>query len=142
MISSEDYFHQAAPKSTGTEHFNSDWLSRFLENEHAANDVQATLVELTATTIAAAISALPAPPANCFVCGGGAHNLSLLDRLDSMLPECGIATTAALGLDPDYVEAVAFAWLARERINLRSGSIPEVTRAKMAGILGGVYLAG
>ena len=145
MISSEDYFHQASPKSTGTEHFNSDWLSSFLKNEFAENDVQATLVELTATTIASAISALPALPAlpaNCFVCGGGAQNLYLLDRLSSILPDCNIATTAALGLDPDYVEAVAFAWLARQRINLRSGNLPDVTRAKMAGILGGVYLAG
>lgn len=142
MISGEDYFHLASPKSTGTEHFNFDWLSGFLKNEYAANDVQATLVELTATTIAAAISALPALPTNCFVCGGGAHNLYLLGRLSAILPDCGIATTAALGLAPDYVEAVAFAWLARERINARSGNIPEVTRAKMAGILGGVYLAG
>jgi len=142
MISGEDYFHLAPPKSTGTEHFNYDWLSSFLKNEYAANDVQATLVELTATTIAAAISALPALPTNCFVCGGGAHNLCLLDRLRAILPDCGIATTAALGLAPDYVEAVAFAWLARERINARSGNIPEVTRAKVAGILGGVYLAG
>jgi anhydro-N-acetylmuramic acid kinase len=142
MISGEDYFHLASPKSTGTEYFNSDWLSSFLKNEYAAIDVQATLVELTATTIAAALSALPALPANCFVCGGGAHNLYLLDRLSSILPDCGIATTAALGLDPDYVEAVAFAWLARERINLRSGNIPDVTRAKQAGILGGIYMAG
>ena len=142
MISSEDYFHQEPPKSTGTEYFNSDWLSSFLKNQFAGNDVQATLVELTATTIARAISALPALPANCFVCGGGAQNLYLLDRLSAMLPDCNIATTAALGLDPDYVEAVALAWLARERINLRSGNLPDVTRAKMAGILGGVYLAG
>lgn len=141
MISNEDYFHQASPKSTGTEHFNSDWLSGFLEDEFAENDVQATLVELTATTIAMAISALPVLPTNCFVCGGGARNQHLLDRLDSILPDCNIATTAALGLDPDYVEAVAFAWLARERINMRSGSISDVTRARMAGILGGVYLA-
>ncbi len=142
MISAEDYFRLDAPKSTGTEYFNSTWLSPFLSAEYAANDVQATLVELTATTIANAISGLPALPANCFICGGGAHNQYLLERLAELLPDCGVATSATLGLDPDYVEAVAFAWLARERINLRSGNIPAVTQAKRATILGGVYVPG
>ena len=140
MISAEDYFRLDAPKSTGTENFNSAWLSTFLSADYAANDVQATLVELTAATIANAISGLPALPANCFICGGGAHNQYLLERLADLLPECGVATSATLGLDPDYVEAVAFAWLARERINLRSGNIPAVTQAKRATILGGVYV--
>jgi len=139
MIAAEDYFLLEPPKSTGTEYFNSNWLMSFLRDEYAANDVQATLVELTVTTIANALSSLPDMPANCFVCGGGAHNQYLLERLAQKLPQCGIATTSALGLDPDFVEAVAFAWLARERINLRSGNIPEVTRARRTAILGGIY---
>jgi anhydro-N-acetylmuramic acid kinase len=139
MIAAEDYFRLEPPKSTGTEYFNSNWLMRFLSNEFAANDVQATLVELTATTIANALSGLPELPTNCFVCGGGAHNQYLLERLRQKLPQCSVATTDALGLDPDFVEAVAFAWLARERINLRSGNIPEVTRARRRAILGGIY---
>jgi len=139
MIAGEDYFCLEAPKSTGTEYFNSEWLTGFLADNFAPNDVQATLVELTVTTIANALSGLPVLPAKCFVCGGGAHNQYLLERLALSLPHCGVATTHALGLDPDFVEAVAFAWLARERINLRSGNIPEVTRARRATILGGVY---
>ena len=140
MIAGEDYFRLEAPKSTGTEYFNSNWLTTYLSDEFAANDVQATLVELTATTIANALSDL-SDLASCFVCGGGAHNQYLLERLAQKLPQCGVATTNALGLDPDFVEAVAFAWLARERFNLRSGNIPEVTRARRAAILGGIYAA-
>jgi anhydro-N-acetylmuramic acid kinase len=142
MISGEPYFRLNAPKSTGTEYFNPGWLETFLDEGLEAADVQATLVELTVKTIAAAIRNLPPLPRNCYLCGGGAHNKYLLERLARALPECEIDTTAALGLDPDYVEAAAFAWLARERINLRNGSIPEVTRAKRAAILGGVYAAG
>jgi len=139
MLAAEDYFRLPPPKSTGTEYFSSNWLMSFLRDEYAANDVQATLVELTVTTIANALAGLPDLPANCFVCGGGAHNQYLLERLAHKLPQCGVATTSALGLDPDFVEAVAFAWLARERINLRSGNIPEVTRARRSTILGGIY---
>ena len=140
MIAGEDYFRLKAPKSTGTEYFNSNWLKTFLSDKFAAKDVQATLVELTVTTIADALSDLP-ELANCFVCGGGAQNQYLLERLALNLPQCDVATTNALGLDPDFVEAVAFAWLARERINLRSGNIPEATRARRATILGGVHAA-
>lgn len=142
MIANEPYFQLDAPKSTGTEYFNPGWLEAFLDTELEAVDIQATLVELTVTTIAGAIRDLPSLPRNCYLCGGGAHNRYLLERLTQAMPECGIATTAALGLDPDFVEAAAFAWLARERLNLRHGSIPEVTRAQRGAILGGVYSAG
>ena len=142
MLTSEPYFVLSAPKSTGTEYFNPNWLSPFLRDDYAAEDVQATLVELTAVTLAEAIRGLPAMPGNCYVCGGGAHNTYLLERIGQAIPECGVQTTAALGLDPDYVEATAFAWLARERINLRTGSIADVTHARRAAILGGVYAAG
>ena len=141
MLAGEPYFQLNAPKSTGTEHFNPGWLEAFLDAEQEAADIQATLVELTITTIARAITDLSSPPRNCYLCGGGAHNRYLLERLAQALPECDINTTAALGMDPDFVEAAAFAWLARERINLRDGSIPEVTRAQHAAILGGVYVA-
>ncbi len=142
MISGEEYFRLGPPKSTGTEYFNSNWLLGYLKNEYDANDVQATLVELTAVTITNAISQLPQRPANCFVCGGGAHNRYLLERLGVNLAEGQVATTEVLGLAPGFVEAAAFAWLARERINLRTGNIPEVTQAQYATILGGVYAAG
>jgi len=141
MLTSEPYFVLIAPKSTGTEYFNPNWLAPFLRDDYAAEDVQATLVELTAITLDEAIRGLPALPVNCYICGGGAHNRYLLERIALTLPECGVQTTAALGLDPDHVEAIAFAWLARERINLRGGNIPAVTRAQRTTILGGVYRA-
>ena len=140
MLEGEDYFRRQAPKSTGTEYFNSSWLQPFLKSGYAANDVQATLVELTATTIANALSGLP-EQTKCFICGGGARNQYLLERLAKVLPRSEVTTTTDLGLDPDFVEAVAFAWLARERIHLRDGNIPAVTRARHAAILGGVYAA-
>lgn len=142
MISTEDYFNLEPPKSTGTEYFSSDWLSGFLDKSSDATDVQATLVELTAQTIANAISRLPQFPQSVFVCGGGAQNHYLLDRLAANTPDCNLATTETLGLHPDFVEASAFAWLARTRINIQVGNIPDVTQAERAAILGGVYLAG
>ncbi len=141
ILTSEPYFVLTAPKSTGTEYFNPNWLTAFLADDHAAENVQATLVELTAITLNEAIRGLPAMPANCYICGGGAHNRYLLERFAMALPECGVQTTDSLGLNPDYVEAAAFAWLARERINQRGGNIPEVTHARHAAVLGGVYAA-
>jgi anhydro-N-acetylmuramic acid kinase len=142
MISEEDYFRLDPPKSTGTEYFNPNWLLRFVNDKYGANDVQATLVELTTVTIANAISQLPQRVESFYVCGGGARNEYLLERLKASLPAGKVATTEALGLDPDFVEAAAFAWLARERINLRAGNIPEVTQAQHACILGGIYVSG
>jgi anhydro-N-acetylmuramic acid kinase len=141
MIESEAYFHQPAPKSTGTEYFNPDWLDGFVDDSTDAVTLQATLVELTVTTIARAIRSLPALPGSCYVCGGGARNRYLLLRLALALPECTVTTTAELGLDADFVEACAFAWLARERINLRPANEPGVTRARQKTLLGGIYAA-
>jgi anhydro-N-acetylmuramic acid kinase len=142
MLGEEDYFALQPPKTTGTDYFSPTWLNNFLPDEYDATDVQATLVELTAITIAEAISSLePGPPSSCYICGGGAHNHYLLERLDRALPDCNIKTTAALGMNPDYVEAIAFAWLARERLHLRSGNLVEVTEASKPAILGGIYAA-
>jgi anhydro-N-acetylmuramic acid kinase len=141
MIESEAYFRQPAPKSTGTEYFNPDWLAGFVDAPVDAVSIQATLVELTVVTIAAAIRTLPALPDSCYVCGGGARNHFLLERLALALPESTVTTTAELGLDADFVEACAFAWLARERINLRAANLPEVTRARQKTLLGGIYAA-
>ncbi len=142
MLDGEAYFGAPPPKSTGTEYFSPDWLQAFLSPDFDARDVQATLVELTARSVANAIAQLPAAAAACYVCGGGAHNRYMLERLQRQLPEIGVETTDSLGLDPDFVEAAAFAWLARERLNLRPGNIPEVTMASRAAILGGIYAPG
>ncbi len=139
MLDGEAYFDTPPPKSTGTEYFSPEWLQDFISSDLKTQDVQATLVELTVCSIANAISQLPEAAATCYVCGGGAHNRYLLERLQQRLPQIVVETTASLGLDPDFVEAAAFAWLARERINLRPGNIPEVTMAARTAVLGGIY---
>ncbi len=141
MLAGEPYFEAAPPKSTGTEYFSPAWLESRLPPGREARDIQATLAELTATTVAAAVANLPGKAAGCYVCGGGARNDYLLERLRARLPDCGVQTTDALGMNPDYVEAAAFAWLARERVNRRAGNIPAITRARREAVLGAVYRA-
>ena len=139
LLSNEAYFQRILPKTTGTEYFNSKWLLPQLAHDLASENVQATLVELTARSMAGGIGQLPTVPEECFICGGGVHNDYLLKRLQQALPNCQIQSTNQLGLDPDYVEAVAFAWLARQRMNQQAGNLPTVTRASMTSILGGIY---
>ena len=139
LLNEEQYFQQLPPKSTGTEYFNSKWLLPYLTEDFNAVDVQATLVDLTTQTIANGIRGLPITPTECYICGGGIHNSYLVSRLQQLLPDCQISSTEVLGLDPDYVEAVAFAWLARQSINRQSGNLPSVTRANKATILGGIF---
>lgn len=138
MLAEEAYFRTAAPKSTGTEYFSPAWLEKFLAPELDPADVQATLAELTAATIADAVGNSAAA---CYICGGGAENGLLLDRLRQRLPGCKVETTAALGINPFYVEAAAFAWLARERLALHGGNIVEITHASRVAVLGAVYAA-
>jgi anhydro-N-acetylmuramic acid kinase len=138
----DQYFARPAPKSTGREHFHLDWLTRALAGNEPPQDVQATLAELTARTIASALRQyLPHPADEIYVCGGGAHNLDLLARLRAQLGATPLATTAALGLDPDWVEATAFAWLAHQTLAGHAGNLPSVTGARRAVVLGGIYLA-
>jgi anhydro-N-acetylmuramic acid kinase len=139
ITAKEPFFKQAAPKSTGTDHFNPTWLSTYNINQYAPNDIQATLIELTALSIADSISGLPNNPKECFICGGGARNLHLIERIQKRLPNSLIQTTQQLDIDPDYVEAIAFAWLARRRINHEPGNIPSSTHARRHAILGGIY---
>lgn len=137
----DDYFARPAPKSTGPEHFSLEWLLRHLDGTEAPQDVQATLLELTAHSVADAIKAARPRPVRLLVCGGGAHNTHLLKRIAAALPGVAVETTAAHGIDPDYVEACAFAWLAARTLAGKAGSLPEVTGAERAAVLGGVYYA-
>ncbi len=137
----DPYFARPAPKSTGPEHFNLAWLRAHLAALPAipAAVVQATLSELTARTVAAALADGP-PVESLAVCGGGAHNRDLMGRLRRHAPGIGVGTTDGWGLAPDWVEAAAFAWLARERLAGRASSLPEVTGARAGLPLGGIYL--
>jgi anhydro-N-acetylmuramic acid kinase len=135
----EPYLRLAPPKSTGRELFNLPWLQNKLGLfSRRPQDVQATLQQLTAATLAAALRQY-APGAALYVCGGGAHNPALLNAIAALIAPNRVATTAALGLDPDFVEAVAFAWFAKRTLEGLTSSAGGVTGAKGARILGGVY---
>jgi anhydro-N-acetylmuramic acid kinase len=135
----EPYLDLPPPKSTGRELFNIPWLLDRLGLEpRRPEDVQATLLEYTAATVADAVQR-HAPGASLYACGGGAHNGALLAALARRLSPARVATTAALGLDPDYVEAIAFAWFARRTLAGLPSSAPSVTGASGARILGGIY---
>ena len=135
----EPYLRLPPPKSTGRELFNLPWLqSRLGLFSRSPRDVQATLQQFTACTLAAAVRQY-APGAALYVCGGGAHNAGLLNAIAALIAPNRVASTAALGLDPDYVEAIAFAWFAMRTLEGLTSSAGSVTGAKGARILGGVY---
>jgi anhydro-N-acetylmuramic acid kinase len=136
------FFSLPAPKSTGREDFNREWLLRQLDTlpeRPSEVDVQATLLELTVESVARAITGLELSAGDLFLCGGGAHNSAFCHRLQARLPAWTIASTSTLGLAPDWVEATAFAWLARQRLTCRPGNMPAVTGAQGPRILGGLY---
>lgn len=138
----DPYFSQTGPKSTGREVFNLPWLNDRLARLDAGlppEDVQASLLELSSETISRAILALPMQPASVYVCGGGVHNTTLMNALQNKLHGIEVTTTRSVGLDPDWVEAAAFAWLARETLAGRPGNVPAVTGATQAVVLGKVY---
>jgi anhydro-N-acetylmuramic acid kinase len=139
----EAFFAKPPPKSTGRDLFNSNWLARHLVDFPSLppRDVQATLTELTAAACAQSLR-LVAPACNTLVvCGGGAHNTHLMQRLAHHLPDCLVQSSGSLGLPPLQVEAAAFAWLARQTCLRQTASLPKVTGALGARILGAVYPA-
>lgn len=140
----DDYFRQQPPKSTGTEYFSPRWLESRL-NEYSAiqpADVQATLVALTAQSIGDMIKKHAAACDSVLVCGGGVHNSLLLQQIGAQLPGLSVASTETAGIDPDWVEAQAFAWLASETLAGRPGNLPSATGASQPVILGGIYPGG
>ena len=145
QLLADPYFAAPPPKSTGREHFNIEWLQGHLKRlaaPPADADVQATLMQLTAGTIAGAIRRFLPETQEAYVCGGGAHNRALMAALADNLSGIRVATTEALGLPPDWVEAAAFAWLAYQALQGQPGNVPSVTGAKRAVILGGIYPGG
>lgn len=135
------YFAQPAPKSTGREEFSLSWLKPVVESLAipAAEDVQRTLLALTVTSIAQAVTKQCPSGTEIFVCGGGVHNALLMAGLKSALPDFKLDTTEALGVAPDWVEAMAFAWLAMRTIEGLSGNLSAVTGARRDAVLGGIY---
>jgi anhydro-N-acetylmuramic acid kinase len=135
------FFTQAAPKSTGRETFNLEWALSLADDNEKQNpaNMQRTLLELTAVSLTDCIKQLTVPVAEILICGGGCHNLLLRQRIAELLPLCNIGDTNAEGIDPDWMEAIAFAWLAKQRIEKKFGNLPTVTGALSNCILGGVY---
>ncbi len=143
LLRDDCYFNQPAPKSTGQEHFSTLWLNNNLDQLNQAisvADVQATLYELTASTIADAIQAAAPETQQILICGGGAHNPLLMERLKANLAQYSVESTMTVGIDPDWVEAMAFAWLAYCFIEKIPSNLPSVTGAARPVILGGCYM--
>ncbi len=138
------YFSRPPPKSTGREYFNLEWLEGLLTQHPALSpkDIQATLTALTTQSIANAIKTADAHYQQIRVCGGGVHNQTLMKQLKHALPQCHIESTQHHDVDPDWVEAMAFAWLAQQTMLGLSGNLPSVTGAHHPVILGGIYQGG
>lgn len=140
-LSGHEFLALSPPKSCGREQFNLEWLDSLLEGRERPEDVQATLIDFSAGTAADAVSRYCAGTREVYVCGGGAHNGALMSALSRDLAGCRVDTTAALGLPPDWVEAMAFAWLAMRCVRNQPGNLPEVTGARGPRLLGAIYPA-
>ncbi len=139
----DPYFKRPPPKSSGPEYFSPDWLQQQIERlqqPFTNQDVQATLLELTAQTVSLALQQHTIKIKELLVCGGGVHNSLLMQRLADLLQPTTVSSTATDGVEPDWLEALAFAWLACRTLNGLTGNLPAVTGAKSAVILGGIYL--
>ncbi|MCF8000155.1 MAG: anhydro-N-acetylmuramic acid kinase [Methylovulum sp.] len=136
----DDYFKLAAPKSTGKEYFSLAWLEQQGSLvDWRPKDVQASLCELTALSISQAVQVYAPACKELLICGGGAHNDFLMTLIRQKM-HCPVLSTHAYGIHPDHVEAMAFAWLARQTHNKLTGNLKEVTGANQDVILGGVYV--
>jgi anhydro-N-acetylmuramic acid kinase len=139
----EPFFAQGPPKSTGRDLFNPPWLAAALSQSAAVSvvDVQASLAELTAQSCADAVRTYAPASSELLVCGGGAYNQHLMQRLQVLLPTRKVSDTRLRGLAPLQVEAAAFAWLARQTVSREPGNLKKVTGARGARVLGAIYPA-
>jgi anhydro-N-acetylmuramic acid kinase len=135
------WFALPPPKSTGREQFHLDWLASKLAGDESPADVQATLLELSAATVADALRAMQPTTQRMLVCGGGVHNPRLVERIAALLPGMTVESTAAHGVDPDFIEAMGFAWMARQTLLGRPGNLPSVSGARGPRVLGAVHPA-
>lgn len=141
---SHDFFSLRPPKSAGREQFNLDYLETLLSalsDPIGPVDVQATLLEFTALSLCDAIKEECSAVQEVYVCGGGVHNAALMQRVAALLAPVPVSSTATAGVDPDWMEALAFAWLARQTMHGLPGNLPEATGARGARILGAIYPA-
>ncbi|MBJ7517906.1 MAG: anhydro-N-acetylmuramic acid kinase [Stenotrophomonas sp.] len=136
----DPWFALPPPKSTGREQFHLAWVQQQIgDGQHVAADVQATLLELTAVTVADALLRTLPSASRVLVCGGGVRNGHLMQRLAAHLPGVVVESSARHGLDPDYLEALGFAWLAQRTLDGLAGNLPSVTGAAGPRILGAIH---
>jgi len=139
LLKQDPYFKAPPPKSTGKEYFSLPWVYQYFDAfSYKAEDIQASLCFLTATTICDAIKEHAPDTERVLICGGGIHNDYLLELIQQQL-ECPVESTELYGLHPDHVEAMAFAWLAKQTLNNLPGNLKEATGATHSVILGGIY---
>ena len=139
VLDSEDYFRRPPPKSTGTDHFSPQWLEACALSGLPAADRLASTTELTVLGIVHSLQQGRLRIDELFVCGGGARNRFLMQRLRRHLPGIRVEDSGKLGMDPQQVEALAFAWLARQTLLRRPGNLPSVTHARSATVLGCIH---
>jgi anhydro-N-acetylmuramic acid kinase len=141
ILLKEPYFGQPAPKSTGRDLFNPVWLTAKLLEFSSVRpvDVQATLIELTASVCADCVNSYGSSSNVLIVCGGGAFNSYLMARLQALLPGLSVSSSDSQGLPPLQVEAAAFAWLARKTVRREPLRLEKITGAKGARVLGAIY---
>ena len=138
-LKKDPYFQADPAKSTGKEYFSLPWIYQNINvTNYRAEDIQASLCYLTATTITDAIKKYAPATERVLICGGGIHNDYLLQLIEKNL-SCPVSSTELYGIHPDHVEAIAFAWLAKQTLNHLTGNLKEVTGAKHNVILGGIY---
>ena len=135
----DSFIRLAAPKSVGKEYFSLSWLESYLKPQYKPEDVQATLLALTAHSIADTVIQANKAIKHLYLCGGGTHNLALQQKLASLLPETEVQSAEAIGVDPDYLEAMMFAWLAAQTINQKPVDLRSITGSTKPAILGAIY---
>lgn len=142
-LSSDPYFARPAPKSTGREYFSSAWLDEGLQKAGLESlspvDVQATLLELSARTVIDGLRWSQSRPEQLVVCGGGTGNGALMQRIRELATDIDVIDCGELGIAPDWVEAMTFAWLARKRLKRQAVDCTRLTGASLPAMLGGIY---
>jgi anhydro-N-acetylmuramic acid kinase len=137
----EPFLHAVPPKSSGRDLFNLAWLNSKLRGDEAPVDVQATLLAFSSRVISDAIHRFCDGAQEIYLCGGGAHNQALVRNMRISLPDCLIQATDTLGMGVDWLEAIAFAWLAQQRLQGDAINLTAVTGARHPCILGAIYSA-
>jgi anhydro-N-acetylmuramic acid kinase len=141
QLQAHPFFNLPPPKSAGREQFNLEWLHSFVSERDQPQDVQATLVQLTAHGIINAVEQQRPHAQDIFLCGGGAHNIALVESLKKLAPQYQFFNTDALGISADWLEAHAFAWLGWQTLQGKPSNRPEVTGAAHTCVLGAIYPA-